>query len=273
MILSAISNSHPLWQYTLGLVCECGEPRERHLTFEGIEGERCLGTFEKQRCPCQQFRPWLKTCTRRPMKCLNCGQNSLAHGENCKCGHSLKEDHSTAIYCTRCMGVVSTDCIICKKQCKSGGFCQDWQPAPCKYIVGNYYAIQPKRGEKAVCVCGCLEKEHRETYDLETDDADTRCKNSFYTGTHPCTCQKYRPAYLRVTSVMAEEEWLRIEREKYRIEGYVNSWQPRLEAEAHREAQNSYAHLQETIKGIYGGLPKMWRIGIEYVGEKEGEEK
>lgn len=72
-------------------------------------------------------------CTRRTMKCANCGENSLKH-----------KQIEGKLYCLE----------------KHYGQCKQWQPLPLAYKVGKKYAICSGRGSPAICECGLKKKSH-----------------------------------------------------------------------------------------------------------------
>jgi len=131
------------------------------------------------------------------------------------------------------------------------------RPITQKYKVGQILKVQPKRGQKAICVCGKEYKEHL----FEGEDDYVPCK-------------KYIPARISITSLMPENDWIATLSINMLVKTGMDEKQSaklmegEFEREAHREGFSSRQDLQNALKKIYKG--KVVELNrIEFILERK----
>lgn len=195
------------------------------------------------------LKPGDTFCTLRPMKCSNCGENSLKHDKN-------------AGFCPNMPFPTSK--------------VMKWQPLPpklkpqllmntneCQISSWKKYAICSGRGTKAICE-NCGGKAHKGNYlvelGMEAGKRSVKCGN-YKIG--EVKCSDYKPLSCELVSVMDEEEWKNTMSFAAEVWGHVEDAKTgerkRMKEEAKREGFETWAQLDKWITDYYGARPKMWR--------------
>ena len=195
------------------------------------------------------LKPGTHFCTRRPMKCSNCGENSLKHRQSDDSAHVLYCKDERFVWMPIPPKYV-VGCKKCGKVLQAHRHLGSWAADKGKHAyIGKKYAICSGRGTGAICECGARFNEHKINYDNQEEPF---CPESFESELPT----KYKPLSCELISVMDESDWsakpapevknhedvIRMFNDDSKLEGF-GTWQ----------------QLQDWLFNHYGGRPRLWR--------------